>query len=333
MRALSATLFALLLAPAASAQDDAAKMEWVIQDGDHFDFKWTYNEQRKREPGRGDVAEAHDKRDVDADLAWKADGVLSLTFKRVVWSYGSQEYEISLNYVQGKKVDPQLKMKTAANSSGYAAAKADADRLIESMRKMTEGEYLVDTAQEKGRTLVLSNNANVRTMGGVSLLARLFTHPLLPSGPVRVGQLFKDPLEVTILTPGLTDVKEVESKVTAVGDKGLIAKGGVNIPVGTSMVANGQTQTMTGNFTYTCEWNYSPQQYLQGSKEESKFTKKVDAKGKDADFYRENFNHTVSQALTIKKKPADPNKKSAPKPADAAKPEEPKPDDKKPDEK
>jgi hypothetical protein len=197
------------------------------------------------------------------------------------------------------------------------------------MRKMTEIEFTIDTAQEKGRTLVLSNNGNVRNASGLSLLARLFTHPLLPSGPVRVGQLFKDPLEVTILTPGLTDVKEVESKVTAVGDKGLIAKGGVNIPVSTSMVANGQTQVMTGNFTYTCEWNYSPQQYLQGSKEETKFTRKVDAKGKDADFYRESFNHTVSQALTIKKKPADPNKKPAPKPAEPAKSEEPKPQEKK----
>jgi hypothetical protein len=309
MHALSATLFALLLAPAAPAQDDAAKMEWVLQEGDRFDFKWIYNEQRKREPGRGEATETHDKRDVDAELAWKAEGVLSLALKRVAWAYGTQEYEITLNYVQGKKVDPQLKMKTAAKDSGYPAAKADADRLLESMRRLTEGEYLIDTAQEKGRTLVLWNNVNVRTASGLSLLSRLFTHPLLPSGPVRVGQLFKDPLEATILTPGLTDVKEVESKVTAVGDKGLIAKGGVNIPVGTSMVANGQTQVMTGNFTYTCEWNYSPQQYLQGSKEESKFTKKVDAKGKDADFYRENFNHTVSQALTIKKKPADPNKK------------------------
>jgi hypothetical protein len=329
MRTLSATLFALLLAPAASAQDDAAKMEWVLQEGDRFDFKWTYSEQRKREPGRGDVQETHDKRDMDAELAWKAEGVLSLVLKKVSWSYGNQDYEITLNYVQGKKLDPQLKMKTAANTSGYSAAKADADRLIESMRKMTEAEYTIDTAQEKGRTLVLSNNNNVRTASGLSLLARLFTHPLLPSGPVRVGQLFKDPLEATILPPGLTDVKEVESKVTAVGDKGLIAKGGVNVPVSTSMVANGQTQVTTGNFTYTCEWNYSPQQYLQGSKEETKFTRKVDAKGKDADFYRESFNHTISQALTIKKKPADPSKKPAPKPAEPAKPEDPKPEEKK----
>jgi hypothetical protein len=123
-------------------------------------------------------------------------------------------------------------------------------------------------------------------------------------------------------------VKEIESKVTAVGDKGLIAKGGVNIPVGKSTVASGQTQTMTGNFTYTCEWNYSPQQYLQGSKEESKFTKKVDAKGKEADFYRENFNHSISQALTIKKKVPKPGEEKK-KPAEEGKPgEEKKPGEK-----
>ncbi len=333
MRILTAALVSLLLVPVASAQDDAARMEWLLQEGDRFDFKWVYSDQRKREPGRGDPTESHDKREVDAELAWKAEGVLSLTLKKVAWSYGTQDYEITLLWVQGKKLEPQLKMKAASTSPGYVSAKADADRLIESMRRTSEFEYSIDTIQDKGRTLVLSGNNNLRQASGATLLGRIFTHPLLPSGPVRIGQLFKDPMDVTNLPPGLTDVREVESKVTAVGDKGLIAKGGVNIPVGTSMVANGQTQVMTGNFTYNCEWNYSPQQYLQGAKEESKFTKKVDAKGKDADFYRESFSHTISQVLTIKKKPADPNKKPAPKPAEPAKPEEPKPEEKKPDEK
>jgi len=327
MRTLSATLFALLLAPAASAQDDAAKMEWAFQEGDRFDFKWSYNDQSKREPGKGDVTEAHDKRDVDAELVWKAEGVLTLVLKKALWSSGNQDFDVTLLYTQGKKAEPQLKLKIAPTATGFAAAKADAERTVEQMRKLTEWEITIDTAQEKGRTLVLVGNSNAR-MGGVSLLARLFTHPLLPSGPVRVGQIFKDPLDVTNLTAGLTDVKEVESKVTAVGDKGLIAKGGVNIPVGASSVANGQTQTMTGNFTYTCEWNFSPQQYLQGSKEESKFTKKVDAKGKGAEFYRESYSHTISQALTIKKKAAKAGDEKDPA-AKPAKPEEPKPEEKK----
>jgi len=304
MRILTAALLTLILTPAVSAQDDAAKMEWAFQEGDRFDFKWTYNEQRKREPGRGDVTETHDKRDVEAELTWKSGGVLTLTLKRALWSYGTQDFDIDLKYSEGKKLDPRLRMKCAPNSPGYPGSKVDAERMIDFMRKLTDVEFTIDTAQEKGRTLVLSNNSNVRQAGVLSLLGRIFTHPLLPSGPVRVGQIFKDPLDVTNLTAGLTDVREVESKVTAVGDKGLIAKGGVNIPVGTSMVANGQTQTMTGNFLYTCEWNFSPQQYLQGAKEESKFTKKVDARGKDADFYRESFSHIITQALTIKKKPA-----------------------------
>lgn len=324
MGILTAALFALL------AQDDAAKMEWVFQEGDRFDFTWSYKESRKREPGRGDVTETHDNRDVAAELAWKADGILSLTLKKVGWNYGTQDYEVTLMYVEGKKLDPQLKMKIANTAPGYPVSKADADRLVEYMKKLTEGEFTIDTGSEKGRTQVLWNNGSVRTAGALSLLGRIFTHPLLPSGPVRVGQLFKDPLDVTNLTAGLTDVREVESKVTAVGDKGYIAKGGVNIPVGKSSVANGQTQAMSGNFLYTCEWNYSPQNYLQSSKEESKFNKKVDAKGKDADFYRETFNHNITQQLTIKKKPADPNAPKKPAP----KPDEPKPgEEKKPDEK
>jgi hypothetical protein len=329
MGIITAAVFALF------AQDDAAKMEWVIQEGDRFDLTWSYKESRKREPGRGDITETHDNRDVSAELVWKTDGILTLVLKKVGWNYGTQDYEVTLMYIEGKKLEPQLKMKIAATAPGYPVSKADADRLTDYMRKMTDGEFTVDTSSEKGRTQVLWNGGSVRTAGALSLLGRIFTHPLLPSGPVRVGQIFKDPLDVTNLTAGLTDVKDVESKVTAVGDKGLIAKGGVNIPVGKSSVANGQTQSMTGNFLYTCEWNYSPQNYLQGSKEESKFNKKVDAKGKDADFYRETFNHNIGQQLTIKKKPADPTKKPAPKP-DAKpdeKPGEAKPDEKKPEEK
>jgi hypothetical protein len=296
-----AVVFALVSLPA--PQDEAAKMEWAFVEGDKFDLTWNYNEQRKREPGHGETTETHDKRDVVAEMSWKAEGILKIEIKKVVWSYGSQDYEVSLAYAEGKKLDPQMKMKIAEKNSNYSGSKNDADRMVEYMKHMTEGEFTVDTVSEKGRTLVLWNGGNVREPGQLSLLSRLFTHPILPSGPVRVGQTFKDPLDVTNLTAGLTEVKDVESKVVTIGDKGLVAKGGVSFPVGKSIVANGQTQTMTGTFNYTCEWNYSPQQYLQGTKEESKFSKKVDAKGKDADFYRENVTHNISQTLTIKKKP------------------------------
>jgi hypothetical protein len=328
MSILTAAALVLLLSPVAAPQDDAAKMEWVLQEGDRFDFTWSFNEQRKREPGRGDTTETHDKRDVAAELVWKSEGTLTLILKKVSWSYGSQDYEVTLAYTEGKKLDPQLKMKVTEKAAGYLVSKADADHMVESMKQMTDGVFTVDTLTEKGRTLMLWNGANLRDPGQLSLLGRIFTHPLLPSGPVRIGQIFKDPLDVTNLTAGLTEIKDVESKVTAVGDKGLIAKGGVNIPFGKSSVANGQPVTMTGNFTYTCEWNYSPQQYLQGSKEESKFTKKVDAKGKDADFYRETSSHTISQALTIKKKAPKPGEEKK-KPAQEEKPgEEKKPAEK-----
>jgi hypothetical protein len=307
-----AAVLALFLAQGDKPQDEA-KMEWAFAEGDRFDFTWTYDEKRKRDPGKGEATETHDKRDVVGELVWKSEGILKLDLKKVAWTYGTQDFEVTLAYFEGKKLDPQMKMKATEKSPGYAVSKADAERMVDYMRKLTDGEFTVDTVSEKGRTLVLWNGANVRDPGQLTLLARLFTHPLLPSGPVRVGQVFKDPLDVTNLTAGLTDVKEVESKVTTVGAKGLIAKGGVNVPVGKTIVANGQTQTMTGNFTYNCEWNYSPLQYLQSTKEESKFTKKVDAKGKGAEFYKEDVSHTINQVLTIKKKEPKPD---APKPGD-----------------
>jgi hypothetical protein len=131
-----------------------------------------------------------------------------------------------------------------------------------------------------------------------------------------VGQIFKDPFEVSNLPPGLVDVKQVESKVTAVGDKGLIAKGGLTVPFGKTFTVQNQVQNMNGTFTYGIEWNYSPKQYLQKAAEESKLTKKIDAKGKDAEFYKENLNHSFSQQLSIKKKDPKPGDKKPEKPAE-----------------
>lgn len=309
MTALTAAVLALCLTP----QDEAAEMKWTLMEGDRFDLKWTFNEQRRRD-GQDKASESHDKRDVDAELTWKAEGVLTLTLKKVTWSFGSQDYEIGLTYVEGKKLDPQMKMKVQPGAQGYNIAKAEADRMVEYMKKMTEGEFTVNMIDDKGRTLFLYNGANVRQLTP-SLFDKIFTHPLLPSGPVRVGQVFKDPFEVTNLPPGLIDVKMVEAKVTAVGDKGLIAKGGVTVPFGKTFTANSGVQNMSGTFSYTCEWNYHPKQYLQRSSEESKLAKKVDAKGKDADFFKENLNHSYSQVLTIKKKDPKPGEKKPEKPA------------------
>ena len=331
LAATFASILAPLLASAAPLQDKpekqdepAGEMKWVYGEGDKFEFTWSFQETRKREPGRGDPTESHDKRDVTAELSWKADGVLLLTLKKVAWNYGNQDSEVTLLYIEGKKLDPQMKMKVEPKAAGYQTSKADADRMVAYMKGLTEGEFTINTGAEMGRTNVMWNNGTVRT-GQLSLFDRIFTHPTLPSGPVRVGQQFKDPLDLSNIQQGLVELKDVISKVTAVGDKGMIAKGGASAPIAKSIVANGQTHNSTGSFTYTCEWNYSPQQYLQGSKEEMKLTKKVDAKGKDADFYRENSSHTITQALTIKKKAPKPGEEKKP----AAKPEEAKPEEKK----
>jgi hypothetical protein len=308
---MTALTIALL---AALTQDDAAEMKWTFVEGDRFDLKWTYTEQRKRESQDPKDQVSHDKRDVEAELAWKAEGILSLTLKKVSWSYGTQDYDITLAYTEGKKLDPRLQMKIAPGTPAYNTSKAEADRLFEYMKKLTDGEFTVNTIDDKGRTQFLWNGGNVRQMTP-SLFDHVFTHPLLPSGPVRVGQIFKDPYEVTNLPPGLVDVKQVESKVTAVGDKGLTAKGGLTVPFGKTFTANSQVQNMSGTFTYSCEWTYSPRQHLARSVEESKFQKKIDAKGKDAEFYKENVNHTYTGVLTIKKKDPKPGDKKPEKPA------------------
>src|SRR5262245_22096810 len=105
-----AILVPLLAQDKQDKPEEAQEMKWTLQEGDRFDLKWTYNEQRRRD-GQDKVAEGHDKRDVDAELTWKSEGILALSFKKVTWSYGSQDYEINLAYFAGKKLMPDMKMK------------------------------------------------------------------------------------------------------------------------------------------------------------------------------------------------------------------------------
>src|ERR1051326_9023622 len=192
MRTLAASILALCATPLLFAQDkpqekppEELEMKWTFQEGDKFDFKWGFSETRDRKPGRGDTTESHDKREVEAELSWKAEGVLLITLKKVVWSYGTQDYEVALMFVEGKKLEPKQTMKVDTKAPGYPGSKGDADRMVEYMLNLTDGEFTLDTKAEPGKTLFLWNGGNVRG-SGLSLFDRIFTHPVLPSGPVRV---------------------------------------------------------------------------------------------------------------------------------------------------
>jgi hypothetical protein len=296
----------------AVVQDDAAEMKWSFGKDDVFDLKYSYQEQRKGENGAGDrrtVLDGHDKREVDAELTYKEDGVLLLTLKKVSWQYGTPEYDLTLVYVDGKPVGAALKMKPPpkdlsdvkeAAAAMYATAKLQGEALLEQFKKIGEGEYTVMTAAQRGETVFSRTGAS--TIGRLGLFDRIFTHGVLPQGSVKKDQVWKDPLESILIPAGTLDAKPaLEHKVTGLSGKEITVKAGLSLPVSKPPVA-GSTMTMTGSLAYSREWTFSRAEHLAGAKEEMTFVKKVDAKGKEADFYKSNLSHKVTQTLKITKR-------------------------------
>jgi hypothetical protein len=280
-------------------------MKWVLAEGDLFDLKYSFKEERKTDSGAGEAkssSETNDKREVEAELAFKSEGVLAVKFKKITWVYGTQEYDITLTFVDGKAAQTSLKMKVDPKATTYAGAKAQAEALHESFKHLAEGDYIVDTQQARGETLFL--RVGGAAVGRLALFDRIFTHGILPQGSVKKDQVWKDPLETTILPPGTLEAPPVlEHKVTAVTPKEVTAKASVSIPI-SKPPSGAASMSVTGNFAYSHEWTFARAGYLALSKEEATYSRKTDAKGKDADFYKSSGTHKVTQTLKITKRDA-----------------------------
>ncbi len=298
MSALTTLALCLLL-----PQEDAAEMKWAFGKDDLFDLKYSFTEQRRGESGAGEarsLSETNDKRDVEAELSYKEDGVLALKLKKVAWIYGTQEYDLNLAYVDGKPIQVGLRLKIDPKALTYAGAKAQGEALLDQFKRLNEGEYSINTLT-RGETLFLRTGS--ATSGRLALFDRVFTHPMLPQGSVKKDQTWKEPLDPLLLPAGTLEAKPVlEHKVTSVTAKDLTAKAGIQIPI-SKPPAPGSTMSTTGNFTYAREWTFSRAEHLAASKEEITYARKVDAKGKEADFYKSNNTHKVSQQLKITKRP------------------------------
>jgi hypothetical protein len=304
-KALAAlALAAAAFAPPAAAgpQDEFAEMKWEFKPTDKFDLKWSFSELRKSEPGVGPVVETIDRREVEAELSVKEEpgweGRLLVTLKKAAWTTGTHDYEITLTYLEGKPADVRTKLKADPRKPEGEAAKAQMATMSESIKKLIEGEHSIDTTR-KGDTIMLRNGQAARM--GASIFDRIFFHPKLPVGTVKAGQTWRDPVPPLAIQAGLIEVKTIDYKVTTLSAKDITVKGGFTFPIVKPPTVT--SQKVTGNFTFTQEYSFSRENYQQSSKEESLLTKKVDATGKDSEFYKENTSHTLRQALKILKRP------------------------------
>ncbi len=306
-------------------EETPIELKWDLKKEDRLDFKWTYSDSSRHElpklEGRSDVdaVDTYDRREVVAELHLQEDtpaGTVLMTLKKVAWSQGTHEYDCSMAWAEGRKPQVQTKIKVKDKASALVKreeqAKILANNTAEQMKKVIEGQYaLCATAGRPGETLALRNRMPARP--GNSVFDRMYLHSLTPRGSVNLNQTWKDPIEGVALPPGLVEIDTLTWKVVACGPKtGATVKAGFAFPInkaGENTSAGQVTDVRTtGTYTLAREYTFSADGYLSSGKEEIAFSKKTDAKGKDADFYKDTVTRTQKQAVTIKKKP-EPRKK------------------------
>jgi len=328
-------VLALLASPlllCALQDEPPLELKWDVKKDDRFDLKWSYSDTSRHEmprlEGRSDaeIVEAYDRREVEAELHVKEDtpaGTVLMTLKKVGWSQGTHEFDCTLTWMEGRKVDVQTKVKVKDKQNNPTKreeyAKNMANATAEGMKKLIEGAYTLSaTAGRPGETLVLRNNQPART--GNSIFDRIYLHSVAPRGSVNLNQAWKDPIEGVQLPAGLVEIDTLSWKITACGPKtGATAKAAFTFPINKigANTSNNQVTDVktTGSYTLAREYTFAAEGHLASAKEDILFNKKLDAKGKDADFYKDTVNRTLKQVVTVK-----PQKKK-----DEKKPEEKKP--------
>lgn len=297
----------MLLLIALLAQDEAVELKWTAAPEDKFDIKWSYEDVSTRVPGTGEKSEVADRRAVEAEMTPKEGeaGRFAVALKKVAWTYSNNEFAITLSWQAqgGKPAQTAIKMKVDPKASNAAAAKSFADARAEQMRKLVEGEYALGFDASSREAFITRNGSAAKNN---SLFDTVFLHSPLPNGTVTNGQTWKENLE-RVTMPQLVEVKMMNCKVS-IASGGASVKGGFQQPINRA-TGGARAETISGGFNFVREFTFSKDGCLLNSKEEQVLTKKVDAKGDGADFYRENSSHSVKQAITFKKS-------SPPKPKD-----------------
>ena len=290
------------------ALQSGGEMKWQFQPEDQFDLKWIYAESRRDDNGSY-VSEAQDRREIEGTLTFKSPGVLLIRLKKVNWISGTQDCDHNLTWVEGKPPVLQSRIKTDPKSTSFPGVQSQAQTYGDQMKKGLEGEYTVDT-RKAGQTQIVWSGY------GMPLFERIFIHPILPKTTFATGEVWKVPFDhPTYFSTGIssnTAPINLDHKITAPEGKDIVAKAGLMIPISPPPAYG---QTISGSLTYAREWTFDRENYLQSSKEDVSLQKKTESKSPGSKASRSTNQHSIKQALTLKKKPPPP----PPKP-----PEEPK---------
>jgi hypothetical protein len=247
-----------------------------------------------------------------------------IEIKKAQWTQSTRDWEITLTLASGKKPDVQQKAKSGdpkASAQVKEGQKTQASIIVDNIKRNSEGDCTLLWDPRRNATQILLGGRP--TKPGPSLFDKIFLHSPIPNSLIRQGQNWREPIDTSLLPTGLVEAKDIDYKATTVTALLATFKGNFQIPiVKPPTVTN---QSVSGNYSIGREFVWNRAGYLQTALENVTFTKKVDASGKDANFYKEDSTATVKQLVSIKKKP--------PAKTDEKKDGESKPDPKKAEEK
>ncbi len=296
-----------LLLASAGPQEPPVKLEWKVNLDSRFTLQFSCQEQRQSHTvhkgvgndGRTEksVSSESIKRDVQADLTYRETpgrpGSLALALKKVSWTYGTDQFEVTLSYVAGKT--PQTRV-TVRERDKYlvSSVKANAEQRAEHMKRLVTGEYdlMVDAS---GRAVIRRAGA---VDSGFSLFARAFLHSPLPAEPVAAGHTWNDTISQDLPGTRESGATEIPVKVASLNEKEATVKGTLNAPL--SRPAQGQT--LKGAFVLKREFVFSREGYLESSEEEYslRLSSLVRTTGLKSASREENTTATGRQSMTLK---------------------------------
>jgi hypothetical protein len=269
------TLAALLLAFQAGPQDPPpAAIQWKVSLDTRFTMKFSSVEQYRCDTHQKNVGTdglntqgtyGHtDRREIEADLAFRElpgwQWALSIDLKRVSWTYGSDEAEVTVTCADGKEPQARVVVKEKEKAR-VPQAKADADNRAEHMKRMVLGEY--DLAADRAGMVSIVRKGAIDP--GFSLFGRPFLQPPCTAEPLKADQEWKDP--VPPLLPGAREIESpgIVLKVASVGEKAITLKGAVNLPLTKPLNAS---EVINGTFSLERESVFSREGYVQSAREE-----------------------------------------------------------------
>ncbi len=266
------TILPLLLA-SAGPQEPPVKLEWKVNLDSRFTLQFSCQEQRQshvvhKGVGNDRVTEksSHSetgKRDIQAELTYRETpgrpGSLAIALQKVNWTYGTDQFEVTLTYVAGKT--PQTRV-TVRERDKYlvSSVKANAEQRAEHMKRLVTGEYdlMIDAS---GRAVIRRAGA---VDSGFSLFARAFLHSPLPSEPVAAGHTWNDTVPQELPGTRESGAVEIPVKVATLNEKGVTVKGILNAPLDRAA----QGEALNGAFTLKREFVFSREGYVESSEEE-----------------------------------------------------------------